>query len=208
MDENLPVALGTMALQAVSISFAPGTVKNFVLPWELPPFTDIFGNGSGLRLTSTVSLGGVRYFRRPRLPQVPETDDVRVLIQPAFQSVVRLQTFSWKRRSGDERMELACRGFLGFLSRYVDCTVLGRMISNSESYDEQLDIVTQTVAGKATSTLEARRGFVRSQVWEGLILARVGKCFPGLGAHLQSVYGGFACRSNPVFQFPHCRCNR
>ena len=30
MDENLSVALGTMASQAVSTSFAPGTVKNFV----------------------------------------------------------------------------------------------------------------------------------------------------------------------------------
>ena len=161
MDENLSVALGTMASQAVSTSFAPGTVKNFVLPWELPPFTDVFGNGSGSRLTPTVSLDDVRYFRDPRPAQAPETVDVRVLVQPAFQSVVRLQTFSKKRRSDDERRELTCRGFLEFLSRYIDCTVLGHMISTSESYDEQLEIVTQTLAGKATSTLEARLRQIR-----------------------------------------------
>ena len=186
MDENLSVALGTMASQAVSTSFAPGTVKNFVLPWELPPFTDVFGNGASSRLAPTVSLDDVRYFRDPRPAQAPETVDVRVLVQPAFQSVVRLQTFSKKRRSDDERRELTCRGFLEFLSRYIDCTALGHMISNSESYDEQLEVVTQTLAGKATSTLEARLRQIR-KFEKTLFLQGWESAFP-VSVHIFRVY--------------------
>ena len=167
MDPPARSPLHALAAEAMATVSMTG---DLVMPWDIAPFRDIFGSPSPVLPRMVVTSNELDLARVPAVDTQARGPEFPVH-QAVYMSVSRLMVFSAKRCTPEDRRELACKGFLDVLTRYPRGSTLGPMLEAATSYVEQLAIVSETLAGKANTTLEARlrqlRKYLRNLVEDG-----------------------------------------
>ncbi|CAE7836626.1 unnamed protein product [Symbiodinium sp. CCMP2592] len=151
-DQGARDRLRRMSVEALTT--AP-SIAALTLPWETGPLAAIFGKPEvlprpALDIEDVIDTASVR-------PLGPEPSETVPGDKKAFTAAWNKDTFRRDRLPERDRFNLVYQEWLQVILPWAgDRTVLGLMVSAAADQTEKLAVVTQTLAGKALSTLEKR----------------------------------------------------
>lgn len=136
-----------------ALTTAPN-ITALALPWESGPLAAVFGNEEvlpkpALDIEDVLETASCR-------PMAPEPVDVPSDQKRAFSAAWNKDSFRRDRLPEQDRFALVYQEWLQVVLPWAGITVLGMMLSAAVDQAEKIAIVTQTLGGKALSTLEKR----------------------------------------------------
>ncbi|CAE7235551.1 unnamed protein product [Symbiodinium sp. CCMP2592] len=151
-DQGARDRLRRMSVEALTT--AP-SIAALTLPWETGPLAAIFGKPEvlprpALDIEDVIDTASVR-------PLGPEPSETVPGDKKAFTAAWNKDTFRRDRLPERDRFNLVYQEWLQVILPWAgDGTVLGLMVSAAADQTEKLAVVTQTLGGKALSTLQKR----------------------------------------------------